>query len=370
MSANPVPPTNPPGVRRIIDHTQLHQIVEKLFCRLPIHAIENNQKHIVKVLECRPPLMEIFHQLPPGQARRLVLDKDNNTMLLECTVMERTARGGEILKPVRLTLTNRGVRHEERVAVAGGIEAGAILNAIPHAEFYRFNAATHANRDAVRAQYLTALRNLLPQAEIKIDLQKSSRLSVRMKKLQDFRLPIFAPRIGIDRQGTDLDLVALPRSEHQQVIRADGLPADTGSEICEPIYYRGVFIFGYAQAYLTEGEFSLHQYHSLRQFVRRMEADFEARRCYPTNPAQGKLSDISHGGAGFLFPMTRTLMSPASVGDKIVFDVNFSPENKSTFSGRIASASAQETGKRYGIEFDFLSEGNEKALVQVIPAQK
>lgn len=370
MSANPVPPTNPPSVRRIIDHTQLHQIVEKLFCRLPIHAIENNQKHIVKVIECRPPNMEILHHLPPAQSRKLVLDKDNNTMLLECTVIERTARGGEVLKPARLTLTNRGVRHEERIAVGGGAEAGAIVNAIPHAEFYRFNAATHTNRDAVRTQYLTALRNLLPHADIKIDLQKSSRLSVRMKKLQDFRLPVFAPRIGIDRQGTDLDLVAMPGSEHQQIIRADGLPADTGSEICEPIYYRGVFIFGYAQAYLTEGEFSLHQYHSLRQFVRRMEADFEAKRCYPANPTLGKLSDISHGGAGFVFPMLRSLMSPVQVGDTIVFDVNFSAENRSTFSGRVASAAAQETGKRYGVEFDFLSEGNEKALAQVIPPQK
>lgn len=370
MSANPVPPSNPPGVRRIIDHTQLQQIVEKLFCRLPIHAIENNQKHIVKVLECRPPLMEVLHQLPPAQGRRLVLDKDNNTMLLECTVVERTARGGEVLKPLRLTLSNRGVRHEQRIAVGDSGEAGTIVNAIPHAEFYRFNAATHTNRDAVRAQYLTALRNLLPQAEIKIDLQKSSRLSVRMKKLQDFRLPIFAPRIGIDRQGTDLDLIAMPRSEHHQIIRADGLPADTGSEIYEPIYYRGVFIFGYTQAYLTEGEFSLHQYHSLRQFTRRMEAEFEAKRCYPANPTLGKLSDISHGGAGFVFPMLRSLMSPASVGDKIVFDVNFAPDNKSTFSGRIASAAAQETGKRYGIEFDFLSEANEKALARVIPSQK
>lgn len=35
-------------IRKIIDHTQLHQIAERLFARFPIHIVENNQKNAAR----------------------------------------------------------------------------------------------------------------------------------------------------------------------------------------------------------------------------------------------------------------------------------------------------------------------------------
>lgn len=292
-------------------------------------------------------------------------------MLLECQVVERTAQGSEILKPLNLTLSQRGIRHEARVAVSGSSsEAGVILNAIPHAEFFRFNAATHPNRDPLMTQYTAALKNLFPGAETKIEFQRSLRLSVRIKKLQELRLPIFAPRIGFDRQGKDLELVAMPTGEHQQIVRADGLTTESGSEICEPLYYRGVFIFGFMQVYRAETALTLSQYHTLRQLARRFEADLDAKRCYPSNGERGKLVDISHGGAGFIYPMQRNLLSPVGRGESIVFDAQLTTDDRTTFSARVASTTAQETGKRYGVEFEWLSEENERVLKKVLPATK
>jgi hypothetical protein len=41
--------------RKIIDHAQLHQITEKLFSRLPIHVVENNQKNPAQGFALRSP---------------------------------------------------------------------------------------------------------------------------------------------------------------------------------------------------------------------------------------------------------------------------------------------------------------------------
>ena len=101
---NPDQPENGEGgkVRKIIDHAQLHQITEKLFARFPIHVVENNQKNPARAVGYTHPHLEILHQMPPGPSRTLLLTKDDNSMMLECSVVNRTERGTEIVKPMRL----------------------------------------------------------------------------------------------------------------------------------------------------------------------------------------------------------------------------------------------------------------------------
>jgi hypothetical protein len=166
-------------VRKIIDHTQLHQITERLFARLPIHIVENNQKNAVRALSYSHPHLEIFHQLPPGPSRTLLLVKDDHSMMLECSVVSRSERGTEFVKPLRLFLSKRGIRHENRVAVSGSELAGQVRNVIPHPEFYRVNAMSNPARDQLFSQYTTALRGLIPETVVKIELQKTNRLLVR-----------------------------------------------------------------------------------------------------------------------------------------------------------------------------------------------
>jgi hypothetical protein len=353
-------------VRKIIDHIQLHQITERLFARLPIHIVENNQKNAVRALGYSHPHLEIFHQLPPGPSRTLLLVKDDHSMMLECSVVSRSERGTEFVKPLRLFLSKRGIRHENRVAVSGSDLAGQVRNVIPHPEFYRVNAMSNPARDQLFSQYATALRGLIPETVVKIELQKTNRLSVRMKKLQDFNLPTFAPDMMRQRQGDEQSVIAMPHSELEQVLRADGLPGDFMGEICEPLRYRDAFIVGYVQVLSTRAPLTVQQYHSVRQLVRRLERDLDQKRCFPENPITGKILDISHSGIGFLYTGQRNILSSAGVADKIVFDAHFSVENIATFSGRIMNMTSLENGRRYGIEFEHVSESGQKALRQMI----
>ncbi len=348
-------------VRKIIDHAQLHQITEKLFARFPIHVVENNQKNPARAVGYAHPHLEIMHQMQPAPSRTLLLNKDENSMMLECSVMSRTERGTEIVKPMRLYLSKRGIRHENRVAMAGGELAGQVRNAIPHPEFYRVNAATSSQRDAMLAQYVNAIRELVPETSVKFELQRANRLTVRMKKLQDFNLPVFAPEMMKQHQGGD-NIMAMPYSEYEQVMRSDGLPGDYIGEICEPIRYRGVLIVGYVQVFSLRAPLNASHYHTVRQLIRRLEKDLDTKRCFPDNPISGKIVDISHGGIGFMYTGQRSTLSTAGVGDKIVFDAHFTADNVATFSGKIMNMTSLENGRRYGIEFDGLSEAGEKAI--------
>lgn len=353
-------------VRKIIDHTQLHQITERLFARFPIHIVENNQKNAARALGYAHPHLEILHQMPPGPSRTLLLVKDDHSMMLECSVISRSERGTELVKPLRLFLTKRGIRHENRVAVGGGELAGQVRNVIPHPEFYRVNAASHAARESLFSQYSTALKGLFPETVVKIELQKSNRLSVRMKKLQDFNLPAFAPDMMRQRQGDEQTVIAMPHSEHEQVLRADGLPGDFMGEICEPIRYREVFIIGYVQVLSTRALLTVQQYHSVRQLVRRLEKDMDQKRCFPENPISGKIMDVSHGGIGFIYTGQRSILSSAGIADKIVFDAHFTADNIATYSGKIMNMTSLENGRRYGIEFEHVSESGQLALEKML----
>lgn len=348
-------------VRKIIDHAQLHQITEKLFARFPIHVVENNQKNPARAVGYTHPHLEILHQMPPGPSRTLLLTKDDNSMMLECSVVNRTERGTEIVKPMRLYLSKRGIRHENRVSVSGGEFAGQVRNVIPHPEFYRVNAATNGQRDALLVQYTNAIRELVPETTIKFELQRANRMTVRMKKLQDFNLPVFAPEMAKQRQGED-NIMAMPYSEYEQVMRSDGLPGDYIGEICEPIRYRGVLIVGYVQVFSLRAPLNASHYHTVRQLIRRLEKDLDTKHCFPDNPISGKIVDVSHGGIGFIYTGQRSILSTAGVGDKLVFDAHFTADNVSTYSGKIMNMTSLENGRRYGIEFDGLSEAGENAL--------
>ncbi len=360
MEDTPNKPAN--EVRKIIDHVQLHQITERLFCRLPIHLIHNNQRHTVQAVHYQHPQFEVVHNAPRADDRTLLLEKDDHSMMLECSVVGRTEKGSEILKPLRLYLTKRGVRHENRMSLGdAGSFAGVVIHCLPHGEFYKTNAASNAARDQVIQQYITALKGLIPDAKIKIELQRHSRLSVRVKKMQDFNLPVFAPMMERERQGDDLNLRAIPYSEYTQIMRADALPGDYIGEICEPIKYRDALMIGYVQV-LTLSPTNLSQYHSVRQLTRRLEADLEARGAFPKNPITGKIVDLSFGGIGFNYTTQRNVMSGVTSGDKIVFDARFNPENFATLSGKIMNVSAQENAMRFGVEIENVSEKARTAI--------
>lgn len=351
--------------RKIIDYGQLHQITEKLFAKLPIHIIENNQKNSVRALGYTHPYLEIMHQMPPASVRTLLLLKDDHSMMLECSVNERTERGTEIVKPLRLFLSKREIRHENRVGVAAAL-VGQIRNAIVPQEFYRMNAESNPTRDALCKRYAAALSGVISDAKISIELQKNARPSVRMKKLQDFNLPIFAPDMMRERQGDEQTVVAMPYSEYVQVMRADGLPGDFMGEICEPIRYRDAFIVGYVQVLSWRVELSVMQYHSTRQLVRRLEKDLEQKRCFPENTVTAKILDVSHSGIGFLYTGPRASITSAGIGDRLIFDAHFAADNMATFCGKIMNVASLENGRRYGIELENLSEAGQKALSLVI----
>lgn len=348
---------NPP-TRKIIDHTQLHQITERLFTRLPIHLIENNQKIEARAMAYTYPYLEVSHNLPPKPNRTLLLIKEDHSMLLECHVEKRTEHSTEILKPLRLTLTHRQVRHENRTNML----AGQVHNVIPHAEFIRANAATNASRDALVLKYTKAVQGLMPQAKVKIDFQRIERRTVRMRKLHEFNLPIFAPEISRQRNADEQSIVALPYTEYEQIIRADGLAGEVMGEICEPLRYRDVLILGFVQVLSEQATLTVQQYHSVRQLTRRLEHELDATHSFPENPITGKIIDVSRGGMGFLYTGQRSLLSSVGVQDHIVLEAHFAPDNTATFSGKIMNMTALETGKRYGIEFENVSEAGAKVL--------
>ena len=340
--------------RQTNDPLQMHKVIEHAFVRGTVHLRDRNGESSTRVLRYQRPVLEI--EVPPAdqndqaRVRLLTVDHNDHLLLLECGVLKRNG-GTEILKPARLHIRAKQ-RSETRHKISHGEATEPyITGCIPVASIPSSLASLDARRDAIIRVYSMALRErYLEGAEVKVLLRRSNRLDHRMRPMFHRPKPIFAPhrfeeehwmRPGVEN--------FVPFTEYRKIRSYDDVPRTFVSEIAEPLWFRGQYLYGYLQVIHRE-VMDDEMYTAIHELARKLELDMEGYECLPRNPTRCEVEDLSHSGVGFVVSRNSPHIKGFMPGEAIFFQLCLPGQEPLELGGVIQNVKNQETGFRFGVE--------------------
>jgi hypothetical protein len=194
---------------------------------------------------------------------------------------------------------------------------------------------------------------------VTIELRRSFRLNPRMRLIESQGKPIFAP----DRNDQEKWELSARVSFSEAFVGYDAYRTLENyenslpfvSEICEPLHYRNIFLYGYIQVTSLK-RLTLDDYKNVQRYARSLEKEFEQQNVLPTNPEKSPVIDVSVTGVGIMHPHNSVVMRDFHAGDSVIFDLNFIRLPAMAFSGTIANMRPYEKAHRIGIQFENLSD--------------
>lgn len=328
--------------RRVSDPTQLRQIVEKIFARVPVTLAEKRGEVPVRVTAYENGFLDVEHSEPPAPVRVLTVVQSGHRMLLECTVVVR-GFNTERLKPARLHL-HRQIRKAARIEVPEGAKTLWITNCLPIPMVLESLSSTNAKRDAVLATFGAELSKRYPQSSIQ--LRKSNRTDSRMRMMMQYKKPVFYTTDQQHLARIRPDFV--PPEEYENARRGEGTPKTLTSEICEPLWYRSLIFYGYVQV-LSSTDLRDADYDAVKSIARGLHAGMLSA-AMPNVNIRCPVVDIHETGVGFIHPHVPLVMRSFMPGSEVIFDLNFPAGPSFPCLGSIRNIRSRETNHRMGVE--------------------
>ncbi len=350
------------------DPAQLHAVITKLFTRVPVRLLfKNGSDAPTMVLAYESGLLRIEAPVLESKVRLLTLKHRESHLILECIVVSRD-EAGETLRPVRLHIRNF-IRSEKRhpVGATGGpvVTSCLAINAFP-----QHLASMNKKRDVLLRVYTgTLAEKFSEKSYIKIQLRRTSRMDHRMRLLHQWQRPIFAPDIRERAPWAVVDPNRFIRFEdYETILRYESPPKEIISELTQPLWYRGLYLYGFVQI-LSEQVLTEDQQEYLGRLAQQMEKDLEGYECLPMNPVTCPLVDISRHGLAFLHPHNANIIKAFMPGENIIFDLNLPGREPASYTGVIKNIRALEKAHRFGIQLDDMSPEQEQNLAEYLEAR-
>ena len=336
--------------RQTTDPDQIHRFIERLFLRLPVKLRDKSGEYPIKVLQFDGTLLSISKPERAGGLRLLVVSHKEHQILAECKVMESGETDIERLKPTKLHIRPK-VRQEERVQVRGGeciLSSCLTQNSIPERL-----GSMNKKREAITQIYKNAFEERLPPgAIVNIILRKSGRLDHRMRPMQQQYKAIFAPHMKEKIKWATLNMGNfLSFTDYEKVLRYDDIPKVIISEVCEPLWFHSLYLYGYVQVFLRN-MLTEENYDIISKLTRQLEVDFVGHDCLPKNRNYCRVLDINHQGLSFLHPHAPRVLKDFMPGESIIFDLYFTNDIKASFTGVIKNIKSEEKAHRFGVQLD------------------
>jgi hypothetical protein len=333
-------------VKHISDASQLRQIIERLFLRLPVQLKEKDGFHPVKIASFENGIITITHDREEAPIRLIHLNHNNNSMFLECAVQER-ADSQEKLKPLKLHL-RRQIRKEARIEVPDRTKL-TVSNLLTLRVFPEAFTVSDEKRDRLTAAYKAELKKKFDDANIVFRL--TVRLDYKMRILNTFRKPIYVPD-NVNPTAVDQSIF-LPYNEYLKLSQYDKLPEVYVAEITEPLLYRNIFLLGYIRVVSSQ-----HLTHEDYEIVKAIGAEFmknmEVYGIIPKNREICPVIDITHAGIGCMHPHVPSMIRNFMPGEHVIFNINFPDDPGRVFTGVIKNMKSLEKAHRLGIQFENL----------------
>jgi hypothetical protein len=355
--------------RQTNDPDQLQKVIEQVFSVAPVRLRDRNGETDAHILRYHQPILEIA--LPPVEARirLLTLDHRDHLLMLECGVLKRND-ASEYLKPLRLHIRAKQ-RSETRFKVDhGGSTEPYITGCLPVATLPTALSSFDARRDAVIRVYSLALRERFPEGcEVKVLLRRSNRLDHRMRPIMHYRKPIFAPHRFEEGHWLMAGMGDfVPYSEYRKVRTYEDVPRSFLSEVSEPLWFRGQYLYGYLQV-INRAVMDLEQYGVVQQLARKLELDLEGYECLPVNHTRCEVEDLSHSGVGFMVPRNSPHVKGFMPGEAIFFTLCLPDQSPLQLGGVIQNVKNLEAGFRFGVEISRISVEDSQILDSYLTGQ-
>ena len=336
-------------VKRINNKDQLDQIIEKLFLKLPVQLKQDNGDMPLNITSYTDFIIEVSHDAPPAEMRKLQAVRGENSMVLECRVESRT-ENSEKLIPLNLHLT-RQVRKETRIGIPEKDKRLLwVTNLLTIRNFPDLFAATNDKRDALIKAYKNELSKSFTRVEIFLRL--TVRLEYRMRTLINYKKPIYIPnQEHPDKVDPDK---FVPYSEYLKLARYEKLPEGIVAEVTEPLLYKKYLLLGYVRV-MSENPISLEEYEIVKRVASEMMKNLENYGAFPVNREKSPVVDLNITGVGCMHPHVPSVIKNFMPGENVIFDIHFVDDTIMTYTGAIKNMKSGDRAHRLGIQFDQLS---------------
>ena len=250
---------------------QLARLIEEIFLKQSVMLLTNGQATPVKLIGFNSGMLELTAPATAAEVRQLLVTHRNYDMRLECQVIEKTPNATELLKPLQLKAEER-VRKEARTAITVAANTtNFISNCIQVTAIFHAFSAMNAKRDALIKFYNNAVKERLPDdSKFSVQLRKTKRLDHKMRVIDKYQRPIFAPNRHDPYKMSGVDAGRfVPAKEYQELLRHEHGDKNQLGEICEPIWLRGLLLIGYLQISAPD-ELTEEHYRIVEKLARRL----------------------------------------------------------------------------------------------------
>jgi hypothetical protein len=334
-------------IKEITDPPSIFKMTETLFKQFPVYMLVNGKPKQIKIIAMKNlgVLIQSPDENPNPTERILILTNAGNLLRFIFKVNTKDPRGIELLNPTSLTIkpatrtSNRYQASKTPIYVSNVISQ----TMIPH----------DLSNDALKVEGL--MKPYLQKLKAKfteIDFFVHERMDTRARLMSDTGKHIFVPDTKSPDSVTD---EFIPFSEHVHLMRQGKGLSKFISEICVPLKYRNIIVYGYLQILHLE-KTTINDYNLVVHVADKFCKEVEESDIFNESKIKSAILDISGSGFSFSHPQSKHFGKLFSIGGTILFDMYEEDKSLGTFRGVVRNIKPLEKLFRIGCQFFHMSD--------------
>jgi|JI9StandDraft_1071089.scaffolds.fasta_scaffold00269_15 hypothetical protein len=334
-------------IKEITDPNSIFKMAETLFKQFPVYMIIDNKPMQIKILAMKNlgVLIQSPDTNPNPTERFLILTNAGNLLRFNFKVSTKDPRGIEILNPVSLTIkpatraTNRYQATKAPIYITNVISQ----TMVPH----------DLSDDTLKVEsYMKPYIQKLKSKFTDVEFFVHERMDTRARLLLETGKHIFVPDTKSPESVSD---EFIPFSEHIHLMRQGKGLNKYMSEICVPLKYRGIVLYGYLQVLNLE-KTDINDYKLVLLAAEKFCKDIEESDLFNESKLKSTILDINGSGFSFSHPQSKHFGKLFSIGGTILFDMYEEEKRLGTFRAVVRNIKPLEKLFRIGCQFFHIAE--------------
>jgi hypothetical protein len=338
----------------ITNATFILKMIETVYRQFPIYSISAGKPKHIKIVEVNH--KGVFIQAPgenhKSLERSLFLINEGSLHHFIFKIIGVDAYKIELLYPVSLSIS-KATRATERYPVA---TAPLFISNIINQTMIPQDLSNDSMKvESIINPFVQQLKSLFSEVIIFIH----ERMDGRIKIMADSGKSIFIPDCKSPDSVPDS---FIPYNKYIHLMKL-GM-REFQSEICVPLTYKNIFLFGYLQV-LNSKRMEMKDYDLIQSIANIISKEIAVSGIFNDSKFIASIMDISSIGLSFPHPQSRHFGKIFSIGGTILFELFEENQSLGTFRAIVRDITPLEKMFRIGCQFFQISE-EDKILSQLI----
>ncbi len=329
-------------IKEITDPPSIFKMMGTLFKQFPVYILVDGKPKQIKIIAMKNlgVLIQSPDENPNPTERFLLLTNAGNLLRFTFKVNTKDPRGIEILSPVSLSI-KPATRTLNRYQVSKApIYISNVISQtmVPH----------DLSDDALKVEglmkpYVQKLKSKFTEVEFFVH----ERMDTRARLMSDTGKHIFVPDT---KSPESVGEEFIPFSEHVHLMRQGKGLSKYISEICVPLKYRNVILYGYLQILHLE-KTDVNDYKLILLAAEKFCKEVEEGDIFNESKIKSAILDINGNGFSFSHPQSKHFGKLFSIGGTILFDMYEEEKSLGTFRAVVRNIKPLEKLFRIGCQF-------------------